>query len=570
MQKWFMLALAVAAAVILSRSPGCRDARMSVADEVGPAPTGSGQDWDHDRVLPPPRESDTGLIRQQYRIDAAPLDPLGKTLEDSGESGVIPLTGTVHAKGGPVGNALVYLQLASQKSIGGRSGVDIVSRERLPLPWATTRTNSDGEFAFQVPIRASTYPVDVGTWVAGYLPALREGVLVNQDEPAVVDFHLETGAGISGLLFEQDGRPAVGALVLATQDQRFGGDSIMISTAFLQRDRERTAGRFRPFDEGEARTDDHGHFEIWGLSPGRYLLVSGEATRIWTPTAAHTGERGVILQATAAPLFRLEAVDAASEVPLDRFSVQLDVPTRVRSGAPAANTQRIGSGVAGRCDMTWMEWPGVELVGELQWTVSADGYESQRGSAPIGFEASDVVVVALRPTEPFELRIHARFRSGAGVDGDLVVRYAAPGGISRGRTIAKAQADGVHRCELPKGRWLLEVSRATDVSRFSAWRGEFVAAITAAPLPVHLDVVLEAGAEIHMELPASLASSVDTWSVLVRADGFAGAYSFSGAVGKLTGLGPGTWRLAIDAQPIGRWDREVSIQGTESVHLSLY
>jgi len=160
-------------------------------------------------------------------------------------TGTATLSGKVVAdgSGAPVGLATVVL-------IGTRSGVLKV-----------TSADREGVFSF------SALPADGYTIGASKLPYLgavagarrpaRPGspvVVINGATVTDVTIRLPLGAALSGTIYDESGRPALGVQVSAQQRKMQNGERILVRTG---------AG---------VTTDDEGRYRIFGLPPGEYLV----------------------------------------------------------------------------------------------------------------------------------------------------------------------------------------------------------------------------------------------------------------------------------------------------------
>ncbi len=505
-------------------------------------------------------------IYDDYRVEVAPLDPLSRTPEEAGELGGIWLQGRVSGPGGAIDAAQVFVHLVPPDlDPGGR----LVRRARSrSAPWVSGQTGPSGEYALELALRAETYAIEVAVWAEGHLPGARGPIAIGRSSPVVVDFVLEPGESISGWVVEADGSAAVGAPVFATRDRGFDYADLMLSTRDLLRQRWRMTGADPEFLENVALTDGDGHFQVFGLLPGEYSLVSGDPARIWASTKVVAGESSVVLRAEPSRLVRMCVLDGVDSEPIERFQVTLHVPLQRAGRELVQQTVRVGQGVRGQLELGWIEDRDLRIAGEVRWSVSANGYRSAHGALASVLHPVETVEVQLIPEDMVELRLRASLRSGAPVSGELHVDYAEPGGGRRGRAIARASSDALHVCEIPSGRWFLQVTRATDVNPFGAWRGEFIEEVKPHSSPVHLDVVLADTASIEIELGDSAPGEL-RWTLLLKGDAHRGQYSFTGTRGELTGLRPGTWSLVIDAGPLGWWEREVSVAVGERVELRL-
>ena len=144
------------------------------------------------------------------------------------------------------------LRLAHVVLIGATTGVLKV-----------TATDAAGKFTF------TNLPVDRYTVGASKLPYLgavagarrpvRPGAPIPLGEGARIDnvtIRLPMGAAVSGVIYDEQGRPAPGVSVGLQQRKVQNGERVLVAVG------------------GNATSDDRGAYRVYGLAPGEYLVIA--------------------------------------------------------------------------------------------------------------------------------------------------------------------------------------------------------------------------------------------------------------------------------------------------------
>jgi len=198
-----------------------------------------------------PATTDTAVakiphVQQVPQRDARPAPAAAAV--PAAPTGTATVSGKVvaDATGAPVGLATVVL-------IGTRSGVLKV-----------TSADREGAFTFwalpadRYTVGASKLPY-LGAVSGARRPARSGSPVIVADAETVADvmIRLPLGAALSGTVYDEHGRPAPGVPVMVQQRKAQNGERILVRAP-----------------AGGVTTDDRGHYRVFGLPPGEYLISS--------------------------------------------------------------------------------------------------------------------------------------------------------------------------------------------------------------------------------------------------------------------------------------------------------
>ena len=363
--------------------------------------------------------------RIQMPRPGSPMPPRDTSARPGGETpavGTARLHGRVVAAdtGLPLRRATVVAQPSRPPEMQ-RGGVFVPPRQ------LAARTDDEGRFAItEVPAgdytltaRRSGYANQMYGQLRPNTPARRvtvaEGAAVGP-----LDFSLPRGGVITGRVLDEEGEPAERVQVRVVRQQRFGGQV-----------------RYVPMNMGDA-TDDTGHYRLYGLVPGEYLVVAepsdrgnffmgGQAVQGVTSDTIPTYGPGPANPAEAQRVQVQPGVETPMDIQLVVAKVATVSGTVVTStGEPMAGgfvrLQPVGGG----------EMPGMGRGGPI-----ADGGRFEVASVPPG--AYNLVVMQMMRGGPDT--VTAADTEGAvqpvSVDGEdvsLTIR-TTPGSTVRGRVV---------------------------------------------------------------------------------------------------------------------------------------
>ncbi len=184
------------------------------------------------------------VVAQGTQRDARPAAPAPAVPPAPTGTAVVSGRVVADATGAPISLSTVVL-------IGTRTGVLKV-----------TTTDRDGAFSFAA-LPADRYTVGASRLpylgaVAGARRPARPGspvIVANAATVTDVTIRLPLGAALSGTIYDEQGRPAVGAAVSAQQRRVQNGERILVGAP-----------------ASGAITDERGQYRIFGLPPGEYLI----------------------------------------------------------------------------------------------------------------------------------------------------------------------------------------------------------------------------------------------------------------------------------------------------------
>jgi protocatechuate 3,4-dioxygenase beta subunit len=315
--------LAFLAAGILAKLASRRDERgdetpagatgtSSEAAGADPALPGTASGW-----ILPPRPAPKAAAPRAVKVDAARRGAVAGAVLDP--------------EGRPLGRASIRARLEGADG-AAPAGAPAGARGAGEAPGASTLTAEDGTYRL-ADLADGTYAVEAKA------PGLRAeslaGIAVRAgEEVRGVDFILERGESIRGLVLSPEGTPVAGAVL---EVRALGGTSLRASAA--------VTGEL----EGSARTGEDGRASVSGLAPGRKsVLASGAGFRRSEPAL-------VLLEAGAAPEVELrleKGAFIAGRVTLASGGPAAKVRVEVRAEG-GGGPPMMGAGGGARPDESW-------------------------------------------------------------------------------------------------------------------------------------------------------------------------------------------------------------------------
>ncbi|MEQ8763991.1 MAG: carboxypeptidase regulatory-like domain-containing protein [Planctomycetota bacterium] len=271
--------------------------------------------------------------------------------------------GNVRAGGEPVSGAEVE---AHQKGI---SPLDVVGRME---GMRETKTGADGSFVLD---RLSSGGWKVRVDARGWLPSKELTVTLEEEQVEKIDFELEPGEVIAGIVINEASQPVAGATI--TPERKRG----MFELAGIERD-------IRLQSVGKAVTDAEGRFRCAGLVEGTYTLqVQAGGYSDAKRSEIETGTEGVVIRLPLPGAIEGAVISGDLFEPVADFTVEIprkiDVPMASAMQVPGRVERYRDAGGLFRID-------GVE-PGAVELEIRAEGY--------VIAKVTDVVVVAGETTK---------------------------------------------------------------------------------------------------------------------------------------------------------------------------
>jgi hypothetical protein len=367
-------------------------------------------------------------------------------------------TSGVVVSGGAVGPARKLGRLAGQvRDSRGRAMKVVVRLRSGGLSILAATSDAQGRFRFdRVPpgsylaevSRPGVPTIQYGQRLLGQPGTpidIRENATVNG-----IDFVLATGTAIAGAIWDEYGEPVQGAAIRALQIQRVDGRSVAMPVPGIQM----------------RMSDDRGGYRLFGLLPGKYLVVADiDGVSVPGVQAARGGYAPSFYPGVTSALYALPvALDRGDAIGVD-FSFQSDPAAHV-AGTVRDST---GAPVHGGVLMAVSQRSGSIMLEPKLAMTSADGAFAFENVPPGDYVVQAVSQLAgyVRPAPapdtpptPPPVEFGMQYVTVTDADPATVVLRTSPGALLRGRL----NAEGPASIQLPPSLTVYPVPTDFDLS----------------------------------------------------------------------------------------------------------
>lgn len=309
------------------------------------------------------------LVRPPEGMDGSDAQPAGAP----GAEVVVRLEprariqGAVADSKGPVLAAAVRVSRRPESADSDvQRGLAFLDMLGLPKGGKVVYTNREGRFSHDG-LRPGRY--DVACEVAGFIDPPAQTVEVAAGEVKELNFTVEAGGEIRGVVVDPAGAPLAGAQVRCLREPGAGdeeGRRVIEAQRFL-------GGAYRT-----ARSGPEGEFAVGGLPPGLYAISAEKPGYARSEVSgAAPGEAEVRLVLVPAGSIAVTVADAASGAPIPRFSVSIR-----RKGGGGRLDLPFGLAIDASDPYGRFVRDGLE-PGAYDVEVSAPGYASASDSAEV-------------------------------------------------------------------------------------------------------------------------------------------------------------------------------------------
>jgi hypothetical protein len=344
-----------------------------------------------------------------------------------------------------------------------------------PPPDAVASTDGEGRYEIELPRRSVAYKVDVGAVSDRHPRQLRQDVVVTEDRVVEVDFVLEDGFAIEGILMDRQGGSIREPIELKATLRRSPVTERM-SQFRVDTTSKRLADRDRQhFHESKTLSLSDGTFAFRGLPSGDFQIEVASGPWLVAPVVmAAAGARGVHVRAGQAERLRFHVFDSGRNgrdngVPfelvatvggLDDHEAAFSIVTTVPDGS-----MELAWGVGGPYPEAW----------KCDYELSIPGLPLIRSSCSISDAAAVPAIevdVANLERRLFPVSITAWHTDGTEIESAMQLLYASSESTSHAAVELRKVNAFTYAAQLPAGDYFVRVAELSPFAYGTAYRGE--------------------------------------------------------------------------------------------------
>lgn len=344
-----------------------------------------------------------------------------------------------------------------------------------PPPDVVASTDGEGRYDMELPWRSVACKVDVGAVSYRHPRQLRQDVVVTEDRVVEVDFVLEDGLTIEGVLLDRQGGSIREPVELKATLRR-SPVTERLSQFRVDTTSRRLADRDRQqFHEAKTLSLSDGTFAFRGLPSGDFQIEVAEGPWLVAPVVmAAAGTRGVHVRVGQAERLRFHVFDSGRSgidngVPFELVATvgglgdhgdTFSIVTRVPDGS-----MELAWAVGGTHPEAWkcdyeLSIPGVPLI-----------RNSLTRSEPAAVPSIEVDVAKLA-RRLFPVSITAWHTDGTEIESTLQLLYATSESTSHAAVELRKVNSFTYAALLPEGDYFVRVAEVSPFAYGTAYRGE--------------------------------------------------------------------------------------------------
>lgn len=344
-----------------------------------------------------------------------------------------------------------------------------------PPPEVVTATDGAGRFDMALPWRAVAYKVDLGAASPRHVRQLRQDLVVAEDHVLEVNFVLEDGLAIEGILMDQAGSFIQEPIELKATI-RPSPATERISQFRVDSTNKRLAERHRQhYHEARTTSRQDGTFVFRGLPPGEFQIEVAAGPWLVTPLAmAVAGATGVHVRMSYAERLRFHAFDGSRPGANNQVPFEL-VATIATSGDLEDRFSVVTMVSGGFIELAWKATPRDSQGWKCDYELAIQGYPLVRNSISrpgAGVIPAVEIDVANLQRDLFPVSITAWHSDGTEIGSDLQLLYAVTESSSHSAVELHKINEFTYAALLPKGDYFVRVSEVSPFAYGTAYRGE--------------------------------------------------------------------------------------------------